>query len=410
MYVARDVVLVFAFIVMLLAGRAQGKRAAIAITALLIFIGWLTLVAMANDLSLPVAASGIRSYVAPFFLVVFVAAFANGDLTLPVTRTLVAWAPIEAILTVIQSGSPADARINVSLNDASAHFVDFGLVRSTGTFTAPAGLTVYVVMAVAASLVLAFTSRERSSRLVGLLGIVSCAVIVALGASRGAVLGAVIVIAEFLVVALARGHGKATRALAATTAVVGLSVFAIVLMFPDRVNAFASRFHDAAESEDSGTRLVSQLTSFPAYLTSILGDGPGVHSQVGIASGSGAVWIEDDSAKWVAELGLLGFVFAVLRLLTVVAAIAVPLLRARTIGVAAATYLAALGATQIVSQITQTPTHQAAFGILLATLVSMRLGQPDSGSAPDALPQPGHSSRRRGTLTSVRHAASEVDT
>ena len=219
---------------------------------------------------------------------------------------LVKVSPIVVVVSVLQVSSPPTAWINAVGSEGRAEFVNFDVVRATGTFTAPSGLTLFVVLLSAISIALISTGDNARW---GSLGLFSSLLLVALGGSRGAVLGVSLV---FIIALLKSTRSREAFRPVLMGAVLALLAFVFArIRFPGVLDSFQLRFEAAARSEDTSGRVLSRTYGFIDYYNSILGDGLGQFGNVARSYSGGLEWIEADSARWVAELGLLGLIFAI---------------------------------------------------------------------------------------------------
>ena len=161
MYVARDALLIGA-IVMLGLGSARRARSAPMFWGATLFLGVLISVqVMLGRTSLPIAAIGLRSYFAPLLLAYVVWCYPVRSLWQRIMIIVAAYAPIQAAVTIAQVLSPARSIINKQVGSDTAYFVNDGIVRASGTYSAPSGLTLYVPLALAASLYLVYNSPKK---------------------------------------------------------------------------------------------------------------------------------------------------------------------------------------------------------------------------------------------------------
>lgn len=395
-YVARDAfaVAVLVFVVAV-AKRASSREMALGLSLLAGFVAYVLLSALASPTSLAIAFAGTRSYVAPA-IAILLGVLADPSVGRRVLRALLVWAPLNALLAAVQSRSPIDAFVNRQASGDSAQFEQFGAVRASGTFTAPSGLTIYAIAAAAAALIFVLRPADASDRRWGIAGVISTVGIVALGGSRGALLGVAVVAIFTMWRAVVAGRTLRAKHVVSLVGAIAIGLAASRLLFPSVLASFAERIANAAQSEDTTGRLVAQLTSFPRYLTSALGDGPGVHSQAGIALGSIQDWIEDDSSKFVAELGIVGVALATARLLLVVLCLVVPFARPNRFSLEVSVLMAALGMQQLVGGITQNPTAQGGFALsVIVLLAAVRVDRQASGAV-GGEPEEVSSAPRRG--------------
>lgn len=379
-YVARDAFAVAVLIYMVaVAKRASSREAALGLSLLACFVAYMLLSALASPSSLAIAFAGTRSYLAPA-IAILLGVLADPSVGRRVLRALLVWAPLNAVLAAVQSRSPIEALVNRQASGDYAQFEQFGAVRASGTFTAPSGLTIYAIATAAAALIFVLRPKSTRDRRWGEAGVVSTVGIVALGGSRGALLGVAVVVVFTLWRAILAGRNVRAKHVLSLIGAIAIGVAAARMLFPSVLTSFAERIANASQSEDTAGRIVAQLTSFPRYFTSALGGGPGVHSQAGIALGSIQDWIEDDSSKFVAELGVLGLGLATARLVLVVVCLVVPFARPTRFSLEVSVLMAALGMQQLVGGITQNPTAQGGFALsVIVLLAAVRTDRQASG-------------------------------
>ncbi|WP_136585344.1 hypothetical protein [Microbacterium hydrothermale] len=284
-------------------------------------------------------------------------------------RAILLWLPVQLVLGGIQGVLPPSSPINREISGEESRFVQGGVVRITGTFTAPSGLTNYLIVAFAvliAALVAGMFVRRSLAALLLLMAITT----VAISGSRGAVLGVSLVLLSAVLHSALTRPGLTVRLTSTIALVAGASWLAATSFFPQVVKAFADRFAAADRVEDTGGRLLGQTLGFLSPENfSLFGSGVGGTSIVGIALGSGQSWVEIESIRWVVELGILGLLFASLRLLCglglIVAIFAFPW-RFSPVFVALS---AVIAPTLVFGTIGQNPSYQGSFAITLAMAI-----------------------------------------
>lgn len=368
LYVARDIVFAASVLVLAL-GRSRRAGTArwfwpvslsiLALSVVQIFLG---------IVSPTVAALGARSYLAPALFVAAVAVWGRPSTVLVVQRAVLLAIPLELALSMLQAFSPARSWVNAQVGSDEASFVNFGVVRPSGTFSAPAGLLTFVPLALAFTLE-KFSARTGKSAALATVLTAATFLIVALSGARGVVLGVAAVVVAY-VVCTAVGWGRPRRLpLAPLLSLIVVSGVAASILFSSVLTSFAQRFNDASRSENPLARLLNQAIGFVDSPLTLLGTGPGSRSQVGIAAGSSFGWLEIDNDRWVAELGLLGFVLALVRLLAFVWLV---VLTVRRIGDGQwlfALISAGFLPTLFSGSLTQTPSAQAGTAITIGVLL-----------------------------------------
>lgn len=385
MYVARDAVLlvVLAFL-MLGSAKSRSKNLIFWLLAMILIIAAGVSVVVAG-LPATVALAGIRSYLGPFILVILVTSYCSRE-SLPVLmRGVLVWIPVQLALGIVQATSSPSAPINLELSGDETRFVQDGIVRITGTFTAPSGLTSFITIGFAVAIGMYLTSNGRKKNF-SLAAALALLVLTFLSGSRGAVL-AVATIAVVVSIWLLRIGSSAFVKLIAAIAILSLAAWAAAQQFwPDVLDAFVQRFEAADRAENTVARLINQALGFMSPTEfSLLGAGVGGASIVGIALGSGQQWVEIESMRWVSELGLLGLLLAVVRFTAGVALLVWTFLRGARINAISVALVAVTSPTLLVGTLGQNPSYQGFFGIalslLLVSLMTPEIPHRSSGSA-----------------------------
>lgn len=366
LYIARDAILVLGLIFL---GLSTARAARSAWALWFAAFGLLILASahiVAGLVPLPVGVLGMRSYVAPMLLVYLLWRYKSVGAWRKVCGVVAAYVPVEAALTLVQVISPPNSWVNLQTAGEAASFVNAGVVRASGSFTAPAGLSLYVPLALAACLVVAQSKTRPWAGYGGALLVVTIAL---LGGSRNSLIAALIVLTAYVFLQFARGY-RGWGASAGILILIGSAVIIVVSSVPVVLQSFLTRFEDASRSENSLERVLNQMLGFMARSPSLLGEGIGANSQAGISSGSGAEWIETETVRWVAELGVIGVVLGLARLLGLVVLLGF-LVSGRVRGDVITWMLcAALIPVIAYGQITQTPTSQGFVGLAIGCVVS----------------------------------------
>lgn len=319
LYFGKDAVTFIAFGAVLMAGvdRREANRLQVGLGVLLVLVLFASAQFIATSqppLSLVV---GVVTYGAPVLALAMVTCVADRGRHLRRIQTcILVCLPVQALLTAIQTQSPATGFWNRIGDGGVVLVTSDNVVRATGTFMAPSGLTAFSVLAVAIVLSRVIGPGYKLS-VADALYLVSGVVVVSLGGSRGAVLGSVIVAAGAVVWALAARGFTFTRLLRLGLAIVVVFVLVDLAgrLFPRVTSAFARRFDEASTKESSTTRVSDNAFGYWDLLGQVswLGDGLGSHTLSGIAAGSELGWYEIELSRWVAELGVAGVLLCVAR-------------------------------------------------------------------------------------------------
>ena len=304
---------------------------------------------------------GIRAYIGPAMFIAFSASFVPQSAISRAAQWISLLMVLNALLTLAQVISPATAIINVEVGGESASFVNAGnVVRASGMFSSPAGLTAFSVLATAISL---GAIADRQSRLsIHYATLVSVAIVVTLGGARGALLGVAIVLLAYVFMMYSGAGASALPKILAIGVTAGAVYVGAYLFYPSVLDSFSTRFEQAAASEDTLGRLIHSTFGFFVEPFPLLGSGPGAHSSGG-AQLSGNAWVEIESMRWVAELGLFGYALASIRLIVAGCLIWFLLSKAALYPAIARLSMAALVPVLLFGSITQQPSTQGFFAI-----------------------------------------------
>lgn len=194
------------------------------------------------------------------------AQFRRADLLLFARITLLLAIPIGA-LVLAQFASPPNAPINVGVAEEQAlQFKSVGItldrIRTTGTFTAPAGQQQFIASAFALLLAMLLLPRKQSGLVffaVTACGVLTC---LALSGSRGAMLHCAIVgLAAISVALVSKNAALKAKAVFLPAALVVAAAILYPIVFPEGFATFMSRWNAAADSEggDAGILIRSAL-------------------------------------------------------------------------------------------------------------------------------------------------------
>ncbi len=290
-----------------------------------------------DNIRLLLGVYGWRSY---FFYVPLAflmgAQFRRADLLLFARVTLLLAIPI-GLLVLVQFASPPDAPINVGVAEERAlQFKSVGItidrIRTTGTFTAPAGQQQFIASAFALLLALLLLPRKQSGLIffaVTACGVLTC---LALSGSRGAMLHCAIVgLAAVSVALVSKNAALKAKAVFLPAALVVAAVILYPIVFPDGFATFMSRWNAAAGSEggDSGilVRAVLGMVDFVRFIgeVPVLGYGIGYGGNASIilnaeVDGIKPGWlVEADLSRQMVDLGpIFGLAYIAFRMALVV--------------------------------------------------------------------------------------------
>ncbi len=374
LYVFRDAVTLLALIYLGKQKNWKYRRAPILWSLIITFTIFCLITSFINTSNLPVIFFGIRGYLAPLIFAYAVWSYGNPDMILPLAKTILLYAPIQGILSVSQVLSSPDSIINKQVGTDSAHFVNGEVVRTSGTFSAPAGLALYITLALAIALWM-LASKIYANRYILLSQALVIVVAVMLSGSRGVLASTAIVMSAYFIAQIRKSPLVGLYTIIMGTIAIVLGIMIVFQFFPGVYESFNNRIVDASQQENSAARIWEQTFGFWNQTESIFGSGPGSHSQIGIALGSRASWVEIDSIKWVKELGVVGFALAVGRLLWVSKALIQLLFSPRNHYLLKYLICAVLLPIIVSGSITQFPSSQAAVSICIGLLILDRRSQ-----------------------------------
>lgn len=336
---------------------------------LLILYGLLQAIVL--NLPLAVVIAGARAMIAPWLPLYIVLRHRPPGVWRRLAVLILLVAPIEALLTIGQSTSPAGALINRQIGNEDAYFsTSGGVVRGSGTFTSPIGLSMFVTVCLGVAL--AEVSRRRMPKRLRLpfVGLISVAIILLFGGSRGALLSTAIVGVFFALHIIANRGIRGAPQLVIIAALIGATVLIGTHLLPDVVAAFGVRIESASDSDNIDSRLIGTALGFLSTTWSGLGDGLGSHTQIGIALGSGQPWIESENSRWAADLGVLGYLMALTRIAAGLVLAIWLIVRVRRIPVIAGTMGIIIVPLMLYGSLTTQPTVQGSVGVTLAIMAS----------------------------------------
>ena len=283
---------------------------------------------------------GVYGWRAYFFYVPLAfligAQFRRADLLLFARVTLLLAIPI-GMLVLAQFASPPNAPINVGVAEEQAlQFKSVGItverIRTTGTFTSPAGQQQFIASAFALLLALLLLPRKQSG--VVFFALTACGVLtcLALSGSRGAMLHCAIVgVAAVSVALVSKNSALKAKAVFLPAAVVVASVILYPIVFPEGFATFMLRWNAAAGSEggDGGIliRAVLGMVDFVRLISEVpvLGYGIGYGGNASLilnaeVDGVKPGWlVEADLSRQMVDLGpIFGMGYIVFRMAFVV--------------------------------------------------------------------------------------------
>lgn len=372
-YVARDLIIILVIIFFGLSTRLRNRTAIwfwIWIFALSILI---CVQLFVDKMGLTVGVVGWRSYAAPVLLIYFVWCYAVKDIIVNIAATVLIVAPIELLISIGQVASAPNAWVNKQVGSEVAGFVNGDTTRVSGTFSAVAGFSAYLPVALAMSLWCLHLGSRRLTT-IGRVAVVCLFLSVLISGSRTNIFTAGAVLVGYLAFHITRMSLKSLKSVVLICMLLLISVTVVNLVFPVVVNNFLTRFQDAGMSENPFDRLEYQSVGYLSEPLTLFGNGAGLNSMAGISVGSGGTWIEVDSIRWVAELGLVGWLLAGARLIVCFWIVISFIYRPKSFSLLSCLVYASLLPVLASGSVTQFPTAQGFFAISVSILVLERLG------------------------------------
>ena len=282
--------------------------------------------------------NGWRSY---FFYVPLAfligAQFRSEDLRLFARVTLLLAVPI-AVLVLGQFASPPGAPINVGVaEEKELQFKSVGItaerIRTTGTFTSPAGQQQFITSAFALLLAMLLMSRRQVGFV--FLAVAGCGVLTCLGlsGSRGAMLHCALCGLFALSLAfVGKGAALKTKALVLPLSIAAAAIVLYPIVFPVGFETFMQRWNGAAQNEarlEGGVlgRALLGLVDFVRFIEIVppLGYGLGYGGNASITLGAEVdgvkpgLLVEADFSRHMVDLGpVFGLCYIAVRIAMVV--------------------------------------------------------------------------------------------
>ena len=307
--------------------RGMFKRRAVLATALLAWSAcvalWGMLQVIVNDGSPLMLLVGLRFWLL-YIWFGYAAAVALTDVDYRISvRFTAGLLLLLAPLALLQYYSPPGARINAEIDSVEDEvFVAVaGVVRTTGTFSFTSGYTTF--LALAAPLVFGVIgARKRTLKQLLFAGALLASLIVGtvVSGSRTAVIFSGALLALFLGGRLlfSRAADKGKALLAAVAVLFAVAVFGFI--FQGAIDTTQQRFEQAAEAENFTERVltlfIGESTIYRDFTWIGLGVGVGSNLANYVRAGGGGVLLlaESEAGRVLLEGGLLGYLFAAVKL------------------------------------------------------------------------------------------------
>lgn len=311
-YFIRDII-AFAFLLKLISqGRWKSRIPGTVILFGFAIILLCTFQIFQNKMSIPVAAFGVRNYLAPLALVLITTLYRTfQELRTAIVFCCTTTIYLEAMLAVIQSISSRDSAINFTSWGAGNALVTSGdTVRPIGTFTSSLGFSYYLIICVAV-LVSIKAEKNDAKSIRQKFYVFPLMLASVVSGSRTVLLASSIIL---ILHVLSTEHRQKKRVISFSA--IGMSSIGILLFVNSLapvLDAFIFRLKYQTEG-GTGTlaRIFGAIFGY-RYDFKISGDGIGVYHQSGVSLGSASLWIENEVPRWIMELGILGIVIFICR-------------------------------------------------------------------------------------------------
>jgi hypothetical protein len=301
-----------------------------------IAVAWLCVMEMmyhmgVDQIDLLLTGAGLRSYFLYVPLLAVIAeTFERSDLERLVRQTLLLAIPV-AVISIIQSRSPAGSIINAGIANEGEYRVTplpvgEGIFRTTGTFTSNIGQAMFVGSIVAMLLwVWTLPEDRRPLRGAALLAVTAATLAnVAVSGSRTIfALLALVLCAAFVAAVLMKGAGNSWNAMKSCAILAVLGALLGPALFPAQLHALSVRSYGAGGNDDDPYtnglfgRALGDFVAFEDYVDSTPPAGYGIgqtSNAASILNRSTVGWSENEWQRHVMELGpILGLILILLR-------------------------------------------------------------------------------------------------
>lgn len=275
------------------------------------------------QIPISVAVFGTRNFLS-ILLVGFILSYLHnfGKLFRAIYSVLVKSLIPQFLIVLFQVSSGPEAFINKTRwNQGASLFTSGETVRPPGTFTNALGLGYYLLICfgfvMAAHLHGNMSLRDSNINAIAFFVILG---ISALAGSRTVILGLILSVSLYLFIRLRNGRmlenspmnrKKASRGL--IIILVGVVLFSLYKL-SDVLYAFLFRIQYQTEGfAGTRSRVIDSIFGYDINGLTWFGTGIGTRHQSALALGWAQTWVENETLRWSAELGILGFLLIVIR-------------------------------------------------------------------------------------------------
>jgi len=276
-----------------------------------------------QNIPLIVVIFGIRNYIS-IFLLIYLCSFIRdkSQIFMRVYRIFLGSLLVQLPVVLLQVASKPDSFINkTSWGLGASVFTSGEVVRPPGTFTNALGLGYFILIVyglILSSYLKGFDTRKAAN--INLIALFLLMIIIAISGSRTVLLGVSLTTILFLIIRIKKlilGTENSSPSKRSSLLIfISLSslVFFVLYQLADVISAFLFRLQYQTEG-GVGTRLriIDSIFGYQISGVSLFGSGIGTRHQSALALGWIQPWVENESVRWSAEIGILGLLLVILR-------------------------------------------------------------------------------------------------
>jgi hypothetical protein len=288
-----------------------------------IFILYGFIAVVVQNIPVAVVIFGIRNFVSIFLLVYICSFICDKNRIFTATyRIFIGSLFIQLPIVLLQVVSQPNSFINKTSWDLGASVFTSGeFVRPPGTFTNALGLGYFILITyglILGSFLKGFGTRKAANR--NLVALFLVMIIAAISGSRTVLFGLSLTTSLFVILRLKRmtleSEKSSISKRSSSSILILFSVLIIYVLYKlaDVINAFLFRLKYQTEG-GNGTRLriIDSIFGYHISEISLFGTGIGTRHQSALALGWIQPWVENESVRWSAEIGVFGLLLIILR-------------------------------------------------------------------------------------------------